>query len=199
MREQCERCRAALPHEAAARICSYECTFCPACSDAMGTTCPNCGGGLVARPRRRPKRCARARPWISSRMKMPSAVGLLVITARDERLVSLAFDDCRGRMLAELAARYGPVRLTPARDPFGISRRINAYLAGDLGAVDDISVDPAPPLASASVGSASARAAGSAPSPMPSWRRSGRRRPPRARWAARTVGTPWRSSFPATG
>jgi hypothetical protein len=35
-----------------ARICSYECTFCAPCSDAMQDTCPNCGGELVARPRR---------------------------------------------------------------------------------------------------------------------------------------------------
>jgi hypothetical protein len=56
MREYCEKCRVALPHEAPACICSYECTFCPACANAMATTCPNCGGELVARPRRRPKR-----------------------------------------------------------------------------------------------------------------------------------------------
>jgi hypothetical protein len=56
MREHCEKCHVALPLEAAACICSYECTFCPACSSAMATTCPNCGGELVARPRRRPKR-----------------------------------------------------------------------------------------------------------------------------------------------
>ncbi|MEU8675464.1 DUF1272 domain-containing protein [Streptomyces sp. NPDC048560] len=54
MRALCERCGTAeLPPEAAARICSYECTFCVACADAMHATCPNCGGELVARPRRR--------------------------------------------------------------------------------------------------------------------------------------------------
>ncbi len=36
MREHCEKCRVALPHEAAACICSYECTFCPACSQCDG-------------------------------------------------------------------------------------------------------------------------------------------------------------------
>ena len=74
--------------------------------------------------------------------EVPSAVGLIVIVAQDERLVSLDFGNCRGRMLADLAARYGPTRLKPARDPFGVSRRIRAYLAGDLGAVDDILVEP---------------------------------------------------------
>ena len=56
MRPRCEKCEAALPHEAAsAFICSYECTFCGACAEAMGHTCPNCGGELLRRPRRRKK------------------------------------------------------------------------------------------------------------------------------------------------
>src|SRR4026208_2168710 len=74
--------------------------------------------------------------------EVPSAVGLIVIAARDERLASLDFGDCRGRHVPGLAARYGPARVKPARDPFGMSRRINAYLAGDLGAVDDILIEP---------------------------------------------------------
>jgi hypothetical protein len=52
MRTSCERCDASLPMDAAARICSYECTFCPGCADQMAGRCPNCGGELVPRPRR---------------------------------------------------------------------------------------------------------------------------------------------------
>jgi len=52
MRPVCERCSSALPPDGNARICSYECTFCSACSEEMGSRCPNCGGELVARPRR---------------------------------------------------------------------------------------------------------------------------------------------------
>ena len=52
MREECERCGAALTAAGEARICSYECTFCPACADALASVCPNCGGELVRRPRR---------------------------------------------------------------------------------------------------------------------------------------------------
>jgi hypothetical protein len=53
MRPECERCGVALEAGAAnAVICSYECTFCAACGQAMERTCPNCGGELVARPRR---------------------------------------------------------------------------------------------------------------------------------------------------
>jgi hypothetical protein len=52
MRRECERCGAALDVGSIAFICSYECTFCADCAPAMDHTCPNCGGELVARPRR---------------------------------------------------------------------------------------------------------------------------------------------------
>ncbi|MFJ1703930.1 DUF1272 domain-containing protein [Kitasatospora sp. NPDC088346] len=52
MREICERCEVSLKAADAAFICSYECTFCPDCTAVMAATCPNCGGELLARPRR---------------------------------------------------------------------------------------------------------------------------------------------------
>jgi uncharacterized protein len=52
MRAVCERCGDALTPDGDARICSFECTFCVACADSMAQVCPNCGGELVARPRR---------------------------------------------------------------------------------------------------------------------------------------------------
>ena len=54
LRPNCECCDADLPPESTvARICSFECTFCSACaSGRLGGVCPNCGGELVARPRR---------------------------------------------------------------------------------------------------------------------------------------------------
>jgi len=52
MREACERCGTALKPTGPAAICSYECTFCRECAEAMENICPNCGGELVARPRR---------------------------------------------------------------------------------------------------------------------------------------------------
>jgi hypothetical protein len=56
LKPACGKCAKALPHDAPdARICSYECTFCAACGVAMGNRCPNCGGELVARPRRMKK------------------------------------------------------------------------------------------------------------------------------------------------
>ena len=52
MRSECERYGAGLAPDGDAAICSYECTFCPACARELRQTCPNCGGELVARPRR---------------------------------------------------------------------------------------------------------------------------------------------------
>ncbi len=52
LRPNCECCDADLPPASlAARICSFECTFCADCADgALGGRCPNCGGELVRRP-----------------------------------------------------------------------------------------------------------------------------------------------------
>ncbi len=53
MRGECEQCQAALPADSTqALICSYECTFCRPCCDAMQGICPNCGGQLLPRPTR---------------------------------------------------------------------------------------------------------------------------------------------------
>ena len=52
LRPTCENCNTALPPDSrAARICSYECTFCATCIDTvLENVCPNCGGGFVPRP-----------------------------------------------------------------------------------------------------------------------------------------------------
>lgn len=54
LRPGCECCDRDLPPQSPdARICSFECTFCADCADTrLHGTCPNCGGELVARPRR---------------------------------------------------------------------------------------------------------------------------------------------------
>ena len=54
LRPNCECCdRDLAPDAAGAMICTFECTFCAGCgADRFGGVCPNCGGGLVARPSR---------------------------------------------------------------------------------------------------------------------------------------------------
>ena len=52
LRPNCECCDTDLPPASdAARICTFEHTFCADCSDVkFDAACPDCGGGLVARP-----------------------------------------------------------------------------------------------------------------------------------------------------
>jgi uncharacterized protein len=52
LRPNCECCNRDLPPQSTeAMICTYECTFCRSCTDAvLKGRCPNCGGELVRRP-----------------------------------------------------------------------------------------------------------------------------------------------------
>jgi hypothetical protein len=54
LRPSCECCDTNLPADSIdAFICSFECTFCRSCAETvLRGRCPNCGGELVARPRR---------------------------------------------------------------------------------------------------------------------------------------------------
>lgn len=53
MRPDCERCGSDLKAELpGAFICSFECTFCAACTESLDDICPNCGGELMDRPTR---------------------------------------------------------------------------------------------------------------------------------------------------
>lgn len=53
MRNECERCNSPLSGDSNAYICTFECTFCEPCTEEMNNVCPNCGGELVRRPRKR--------------------------------------------------------------------------------------------------------------------------------------------------
>ena len=53
MRENCEKCNIDLEPTGNGFICTFECTFCTDCKEEMSGVCPNCGGELVARPKRK--------------------------------------------------------------------------------------------------------------------------------------------------
>jgi hypothetical protein len=73
MKAACERCANALPAAAStAYICSFECTFCEACTRGMNGVCPNCGGELARRP---------------ARTRSPASAGASQLGARLRRLV----------------------------------------------------------------------------------------------------------------
>jgi hypothetical protein len=72
LRPCCECCGTDLPPDSpAARICTYECTFCAACADGtLRGICPNCGGELVRRPVR-PARMLAKHPAATERKVKP--------------------------------------------------------------------------------------------------------------------------------
>jgi uncharacterized protein len=70
MRPDCERCGTILPAaQGGAFICSFECTFCALCADALDERCPNCGGELLDRPTRVGAALARNPASTESRFK----------------------------------------------------------------------------------------------------------------------------------
>jgi hypothetical protein len=76
IRPNCECCDADLPPQStAARICSFECTFCAPCAEGvLRGRCPNCGGELLPRPRR-PDDKLRQYPPASVRVNNPAGCG----------------------------------------------------------------------------------------------------------------------------
>lgn len=51
LRPNCECCDRDLAPDGAAMICTFECTFCPACAEGvLKGVCPNCGGNFSQRP-----------------------------------------------------------------------------------------------------------------------------------------------------
>lgn len=76
LRPNCECCNQDLPPDAAdARICSFECTFCASCAETrLQGRCPNCGGELLARPRRPADKLAKY-PASSRRVFKPEGCG----------------------------------------------------------------------------------------------------------------------------
>ena len=70
MRPDCERCGVDLPAELpGAFICSFECTFCTGCADALDERCPNCGGELLDRPTRAKEKQAKFPPSTQRKFK----------------------------------------------------------------------------------------------------------------------------------
>jgi len=70
-----------------------------------------------------------------------SPIGTIMLTVRDGALAALVFAEGWPDRRARLVKRLGDVDLRRAADPAGVSGRLAAYFAGDLGALDAIAVD----------------------------------------------------------
>lgn len=74
---------------------------------------------------------------------LPTPIGDLYLVADDEGNLRATFwTEQESELRHFLARHYAPARveLTPARNPHGLTRRLAAYFAGDLNAIDSISV-----------------------------------------------------------
>ena len=80
-----------------------------------------------------------ARLWID---RVPSPIGDLLVVTDERALVALEFDDTEDRMTPHLARYFKGAEIVQRVDPLGMSRRVQAYLAGDLAAFDGAAVDP---------------------------------------------------------
>lgn len=103
LRPNCEHCDRDLPpDDRAARICTYECTFCATCTDELlRGVCPNCGGELVPRPIR-PAALLDASAPVAERIHQPVDLDAhrAALAARDDS------SDHAGVVLARYAAAW---------------------------------------------------------------------------------------------
>lgn len=71
-----------------------------------------------------------------------SEIGPIVIVTDSRALCALDFGDCEERMKELLSRRFESFVLRHEDDPLGMSGKAGAYLAGDLHALDEITVNP---------------------------------------------------------
>jgi len=75
--------------------------------------------------------------------RIPTPIGELVVLVDDEgRLRAVDWTDHEARMRRLLRLHYGDggIRIEPAHDPAGRSTALDAYFAGELGAIDALPV-----------------------------------------------------------
>ena len=73
--------------------------------------------------------------------RLPTAIGdMLIVTDDTDRLRALDFSDYEDRMLTLLRRHYGEVELLDRNAPSSARRAVEAYMAGDLRALDGIEV-----------------------------------------------------------
>jgi methylated-DNA-[protein]-cysteine S-methyltransferase len=75
-----------------------------------------------------------------TKMQFRTPVGALIAVANGSKLASLVFSDHWEGAVNRLETRFGPLALDGAF-PSSVAARIDAYLTGDLDAIDGLAVD----------------------------------------------------------
>ena len=71
---------------------------------------------------------------------LESPIGRVVLATFNETLVMVDFADNEPRYRGLLAKRFGAFQFEPARNPLGVTAKLEAYFAGQLAATGDIAV-----------------------------------------------------------
>lgn len=79
------------------------------------------------------------RTFVHSRLASP--LGTLHVITDKDRLVSLDFEDFEPRMMRLLQRRFPGAALVQGSTPAGIASALNAYFAGNMGALDAIELN----------------------------------------------------------
>ncbi len=74
--------------------------------------------------------------------QIETPIGTLGLAVRDRDVCLLEFDRDRRGVEKQLARRFGEVELFDSVSPLGYTDCIRAYFQGELGALDEIAVDP---------------------------------------------------------
>ncbi len=74
--------------------------------------------------------------------ELDSAIGRIVVVTNATHVIAVDFADSEARLRKILADRYGDIERCRTDDPLGVSSRLRAYFAGDLGVLEDIPADP---------------------------------------------------------
>jgi methylated-DNA-[protein]-cysteine S-methyltransferase len=72
---------------------------------------------------------------------MASPVGRLILVARGDAIVVVAFEESEGEARRWLGRRFGEFQMKDHGDPAGAASALRAYFGGDLAALDQVKVD----------------------------------------------------------
>jgi methylated-DNA-[protein]-cysteine S-methyltransferase len=73
--------------------------------------------------------------------RIESPLGTILLVTDETSLCALDFVGYEARMMGLLQKRYSSIELLETKDPQGFSSKVRAYLAGNYGSLDDISVN----------------------------------------------------------
>ena len=130
--------------------------------------------------------------------EIESPIGGVTVACIGQTLVALHFADGRRELETRLGRRFGDIRLSGGTRAEEAAGRLREYFAGDICAIDSLSVDPGGTAFQQRVWAQLRRGLAGRPPHTGMWRQRSARQPPRGPSAPPTARTLSASSSPAT-